>query len=262
MCFPFDAHPPIPAIAGAAIDTEDLTLTSSDGTKFAAFVARTEKPSKVGMVVLPDVRGLFRFYEELAMRFAEAGINSVAIDYFGRTAGVAKRGADFEYMPEVAKTHPDNVAKDTRAAVEYLKSEKGGGCTSVFVTGFCFGGSSAWNQAAEGHGLKGAIGFYGNPVRVIQDMLTPDKPSGIKPTMDRIPQMACPVMALQAGEDKGIPVEVTEQFKAALDKAGVVNEVKIYPGAPHSFFDRSFAEHKEASADAWARVLAFVDKYK
>ena len=262
MCFPFDAVPPIPAIAGAAIDTEDVTLKSADGTPFAAFATRAEKPSTVGMVVLPDVRGLFRFYEELAMRFAETGINSVAIDYFGRTAGVAKRDAEFSFMEHVMKTHPDTVSADTRAAVEFLRSPKGGSCTSVFAVGFCFGGSTAWNQAAEGHGLKGAIGFYGHPSRVIQDMVNPGTPSGIKSALARVPNMECPIMALQGGADQMITQADTDAFKAALDAAGIENEVKTYEGAPHSFFDRSFEEHKEASADAWARILAFVEKHK
>ena len=49
------------------------------------------------MVVLPDVRGLHPYYVELAERFAEAGIPAVAIDYFGRTAGVEPtRGDEFE----------------------------------------------------------------------------------------------------------------------------------------------------------------------
>ena len=53
------------------------------------------------MLVLPDVRGLFRYYEELALRFAEAGIEALAIDYFGRTAGLGARTAEFDYMPHV-----------------------------------------------------------------------------------------------------------------------------------------------------------------
>ncbi|MGH2631828.1 MAG: dienelactone hydrolase family protein [Tepidiformaceae bacterium] len=261
MCFPFDAQPPIPAVAGAAIDSEDLVLTSSDGTKFAAFAARAEKPNGAGMVVLPDVRGLFSFYEELALRFAEQGINAVTIDYFGRTAGVGKRDADFAFMPEVLKTHPDTVALDVGAAVAYLRSPAGGSCSSIFTVGFCFGGSNSWNQAAAGHGLKGAIGFYGHPGRVIQQMVDP-KATGIPSTMDRVPQMTCPIMASQGGTDQMITQADTDAFKAALDKAGVANDIKTYAGAPHSFFDRSYEEHAEASADAWKRIVAFVDKYK
>ena len=127
MCFPVDAVPPIPAIAGAAVDSEDLVLKASDGNELAAFVARAEKPNGAGMVVLPDVRGLFSFYEELALRFAEVGINSVAIDYFGRTAGVSKRNDPaFEFMPHVMKTTPDGITADTAAAVAYLRSPAGG----------------------------------------------------------------------------------------------------------------------------------------
>ncbi len=279
MCVPHDALPPIPAIAGAAVDSEDLTLKAADGTDFAAFAARAESPNGAGVVVMPDVRGLFKFYEELALRFAEAGINAVTIDYFGRTAGVSKRtDPEWQFMPHVVQTHPKTIAQDVRAAVEYLKSPAGGSCTSVFTVGFCFGGSSSWNQSAEGHGLAGSIGFYGHPSRVIQQMVPP--PEGeedgrearlaayrehlatIKSSIERAPEMKAPILGLQAGADQMIKPADTDAFKAELDKAGVENEFKTYEGAPHSFFDRSYEEHKEASADAWTRVLAFIEKHR
>ncbi len=75
-----------------------------DGTRFAAFAATPDEAKGIGVVVLPDVRGLYRFYEELALRFAERGYTAVAIDYFGRTAGVAKRDDDFPFMEHVAQT--------------------------------------------------------------------------------------------------------------------------------------------------------------
>jgi carboxymethylenebutenolidase len=263
MCVPHDAHPPISAIAGAAVDSEDLVLQAADGPKFAAFAARAEKPSGAGMVVLPDVRGLFAFYEELGLRFAEQGINAVTIDYFGRSAGVGKRNdPNWNFMEHVLKTRPDTVAQDTAAAVAYLRSPAGGSCTAVFTVGFCFGGSNSWNQAAAGHGLAGAIGFYGHPGKVIQDMVSSSGGSGIPPTMARVPQIACPILGLQAGADQMITQADTDAFKAALDRAGIANEFKTYAGAPHSFFDRSYEEHREASADAWQRVLAFVEKNK
>jgi carboxymethylenebutenolidase len=74
--------------------------------------------------------------------------------------------------------------------------------------------------------------------------------------------MTAPILGLQAGADQMITQADTDAFKAALDKAGVPNEFKTYEGAPHSFFDRSYEEHKEASADAWERILAFIAKYK
>ena len=70
MCFEPDSLPPIPVISGAALAHEDLVLDASDGNRFAAFSAVPDGSSHVGVLILPDVRGLYRFYEELALRFA------------------------------------------------------------------------------------------------------------------------------------------------------------------------------------------------
>src|SRR5213078_932558 len=114
MCYDLDSSPPVPAIAGAAVSHEDLELEAADGTSFAAFHAAPDQPTDVGIVVLPDVRGLYRFYEELALRFAERGDRAIAIDYFGRTAGVAKRGEGFPYRDHVEQTTQTGIQADIR----------------------------------------------------------------------------------------------------------------------------------------------------
>ena len=63
-----------------------VRLTSADGTCFMAYAARATSPTGAGMIVIPDVRGLHQYYKELALRFAEAGVDAVAIDFFARTA--------------------------------------------------------------------------------------------------------------------------------------------------------------------------------
>lgn len=252
MCFRADSLPPIRPVEGAAVDSQDLVLRSADGTSFAAFAARSQNPSGAGIVILPDVRGLYRFYEELALRFAEEGINAIAFDYFGRTAGVGKRDDDFPYMDHVAQTRPETIAADVRACVEYLRSPDGGSCRSIFTVGFCFGGSQSWLQAANGHGLAGVIGFYGNP--------GPGRDGSPGPTQ-RASQFACPVLALMAGADEWIRQEAVEEFRAALTAAGIDNEVVSYPGAPHSFFDRTYEQYASESADAWQRMLRFVREH-
>src|SRR5829696_7786007 len=104
MCFEPDSHPPVAPIAGAAVSHEDLVLESADGARFAAFAAVPDGAPATGVVILPDVRGLYGFYEELALRFAERGHAAIAIDYFGRTAGAEKRGDDFEWGLHVEQT--------------------------------------------------------------------------------------------------------------------------------------------------------------
>jgi carboxymethylenebutenolidase len=249
MCHRYDAKPPILRIAGAAVDSGDATLTSQDGTAFAAFVARAATPSGPGVVVLPDVRGLFRFYEELALRFAEEGITAIAIDYFGRTAGVGTRDETFPFMEHVMQTRADSIRDDVAAAASYLRSSGGGVCASVFTVGFCFGGSNSWLQAAGGHGLSGVVGFYGRP--------GPGRDGSPGP-LQRAAEFTCPVLALMGGADQGIPAEQVDEFKDALQTAGVEHDVIVYPGAPHSFFDRSSEQHADAAADAWRRVLEFI----
>ena len=197
------------------------------------------------MVVMPDVRGLHQFYKELAQRFAEAGIDAVAIDYFGRTAGLGDRSDSFEYMPHVEKTTPEGIAADTAAAMAYLKSKDGGAVKAVFTVGFCFGGSNSWNQSALNPGLNGCIGFYGRPPRSL-------------PFIDK---MKAPLLLLIAGADAATPREQFIEFDRKLSEVGVPHEMHIYEGAPHSFFDRTYEQWKEACDDAWRRMLAFVKKH-
>jgi carboxymethylenebutenolidase len=247
VCFELDSVPPIPPLSGAAVSHEDVVLESADGTRFAAFAAHPDEPSGVGVVVLPDVRGLYRFYEELALRFAERGIAAVALDYFGRTAGVGKRGDDFPYMEHFQQTTPDGIQADVRAAVEHLR---GSGASAIFTVGFCFGGRNSWLAAAGGHGLRGAVGFYGFPGA--REFPGP---------LERAAEIEAPILALQAGADKNITAEANAAFDEALTAAGVEHEIVTYDGAPHSFFDRRQEEFADASEDAWRRVLEFIERY-
>jgi carboxymethylenebutenolidase len=137
---------------------------------------------------------------------------------------------------------------DVAAVVAYLRAA---GCTSVFSVGFCFGGRNSWLAAAAGHGLAGAVGFYGSTI----------ERNGVAGPTDRAGEMAAPILALQAGADENILAEHNAAFDAALTEAGVEHEVVTYEGAPHSFFDRKQEQFADASDDAWRRVLAFVERY-
>ena len=253
MCYDDTARPPLPPIRGGTVDIQGdrLELTAEDGNRFDAHSARAAHgPGGPGVVILPDVRGLHPFYQELAERFAEAGVHATALDYFGRTAGTGEREDDFDFMSHVQRTTPDTVALDVAAAVAHVRSPEGGAADRVFTVGFCFGGRGSFNQAGRGHGLAGVIGFYGRPVAA--DENDTNAPSDLAPTY------TCPVLGLFGGADKGIPPEAIESFRAALDAAGLPNELVTYDGAPHSFFDRTFEQYAEACDDAWTRVLRFI----
>ena len=73
--------------------------------------------------------------------------------------------------------------------------------------------------------------------------------------------MGAPILGLMGGDDPGIPLDDVAEFDEALAAAGVEHEVVVYPGAPHSFFDRKYEEFAADSADAWSRVLGFLERY-
>jgi carboxymethylenebutenolidase len=251
MCFDVDARPPLPPIHGAALDARDVTLTAADEVRVAAYAARAAQPSGAGIVILPDVRGLHPYYEELALRFAEAGVDAIAIDYFSRTAGTGKRGGDFDYQPHVAQTRYETLSHDIDAAAVYLRSAEGGAVRRLYTVGFCFGGRISFLQAARAE-LKpdGVIGFYGWPAGVHR--------TGLPAPADRADGFVCPVLALYGGADQAITAEVRNEFDRAMDGAGATHTTVVYEGAPHSFFDRRREEYADASADSWRRVLEFM----
>ena len=250
MDFDPDSASSVAPVSGAAVEHEDLELVASDGNHFAAFAARAENPQGPAVVILPDVRGLYPFYEELALRFAAADYDAIAFDYFGRTAGVGKRDDEFPYADHVAQTTIPGVSADVQACVEYLRQGNGNGDRSIFTMGFCFGGSNSWIMAQTVNGLAGVVGLYGNPTREQRD--------GTPSVIDRTQDFRVPLLGLLGGDDEGITKEDLDNFDAALTKAGIEHKLVTYPGAPHSFFDRTPDEHPEAVEDTWKRVLDFI----
>lgn len=248
MCFDLDSRPPIAPIEGGALDATEIALEAADGNRFAAYLARAAEPTGAGMVVLPDVRGLHTYYRELALRFAEHGIDSIAVDYFGRTAGIGDRGPDFDWAPHVAQTTYDGMRADVTAAVAQLRAATG--VTRVFTVGFCMGGRLAFLTDGFGLGLAGVIGFYGWPVGPARN----DTPA----PADVVATFEAPVLAIFGGADQGIGPEAVTAFETALAAAGLEHRVVTYPDAPHSFFDRKQEEFADASAAAWDEVLRFV----
>ncbi len=250
MCYDSNARPPYPPISGGAADGKDIVLTAQDGNQFAAYIAYAAQPDGPQIVIYPDVRGLHQFYKELALRFAEVGVRAVAIDYFGRSAGLTPRDDSFDYMPHVQQMTIPTLLADLTAALAYLR---GLGKTDrpTFIVGFCRGGTLVLHTGAEEFALAGLIPFYAGLSRPV--------PGSKGSTLEQAAKARYPVLGLFGGDDPGIPASDIEQLDQQLDTAGVAHHIITYPGTPHSFFDRKYAEYADASADAWTRMLSFIN---
>ena len=251
MCYDDAARPPLPPIAGGSAQGEDLVLTSADGNQFMAYLSSPSAPKGAQVVIFPDVRGLHQFYKELADRFAEQGLTALAIDYFGRTAGRGARDESFDYTPHVQQLGFETFQADVTAALNYLGSREGGNLPT-FTVGFCMGGSLSLLTGTRNLGLAGVIAFYSGFSRSF---------AGVGTALDQASNIKVPVLDLFGGNDPSIPPEQIEEFKRKLQAGGVEHEVVVYPGATHSFFDRRASEFADASADAWRRVLGFIQAH-
>lgn len=239
MCFEPDARPPVEPAPGGPAHYDELVLTAADGARFRA--ARAPAAGRP-VLVLPDARGLHPYYVALAQRLAEAGFDALAIDYYGRTAGAEPRGADFVHRDHSARLTWAGLRADIGAAAAQLGGD-------VATVGFCVGGRFSLLAATEpALGLERAVAFYPQLAGAARnDTVAP---------IDAVDRLRCPVLGLFGGADELIPAADVAAYERAV--AGRDVEVVVYPGAPHSFFDRAHAEHAEASADAWRRIVAFL----
>ena len=200
--------------------------------------------ARPGVVILPDVRGLHRYYKDLALAFAEAGLHAVAFDYYGRRDAGEDRGDAFDWGRHSRATTAEEVARDVRACLEYLRSADGGGVEAVYTVGFSWGGAASWRQSAEQQGLNGAIGFYGyQPMSRVAQW---------------IPMMRAPLLMLLSSTDP--PAEYV-RFRDEARVHGVETESYTYPVTQHSFFDRAPEENAVACEDAWRRMLDFIARH-
>ena len=242
MCFTTDQRPPDPPRSSDVADHGRLDLTAADGNSFAAYDAVPVIRRGASLVLLPDIRGMHPYYTDLALSFAHAGVDVVALDPYGRSAGLSPRDDDFEFMPHAKALAPAHVLADARAAAARLR---GRSADPVFTLGFCKFGAESWRLAATDLGAAGCMGFYGMPTAVDHD----------------IPAMTAPLLVLAAGADRATSPEVNQTFDRALNAAGKEHEYVLYEGAPHSFFDRSFTEWTSVCEDAWVRILGFIDRH-
>jgi carboxymethylenebutenolidase len=182
--------------------------------------------------------------------FAAAGVDAIAIDYFGRQNRVRTPPPGFAPMVAFATTTADDVSLDAAAAADHLRAT-GRANDRIFIVGFCVGGRIAYLNATADSPIRaaGTVAFYG--------VLRPWHP-GMPSPVDLADTMRGPILGLFGKADEVDPAEQVDAFDRALVSAGVDHEFEVYPGATHGFFDPASQQSAAASEDAWRRVIEFI----
>jgi len=212
--------------------TGELVQFEQNGVQVSGYVARPEGTPRGGMIVIQEWWGLNDDIKGIADRYAAEGYLALAPDmYHGQVTSEPD-----EARKLAMELERDQAAVEIDAAIAWLKQTQGVG--KVGCVGFCMGGGLTLATALRpSSNVDAAHVYYG----------------GGMPDGAALSQIRVPVMGSYGGEDQSIPAAKVDELRDALTKAGVDNDIKLYEGAGHSFFNAGHAHHAEASADSWER---------
>jgi carboxymethylenebutenolidase len=219
-----------------------IQLSAAEGTHIPAYVAQPETPAKAAVVVIQEIFGVNAHIREVADAYAKEGYLAIAPAMFHRAqANVelgytdADMGAGMALKSAVESLPAPGAMQDIQAAIDHANKACGG---KVGIVGYCWGGLLTWRAACMLQGLSAAAPYYGG---------------GVTTAAETARQARVPVMAHFAEEDKWIPMDSVEAFKAAHP------QVQVFSYAAHHGFNCNHrgAWQAQAAALAKQRTLDF-----
>jgi carboxymethylenebutenolidase len=221
---------------------QPVSFPGAAATQLAGYLARPEGDGPFpAVVVIHEIFGLNDNMRDIAGRFAEQGYIALAVDLFaGRNRAVCM----FRFFAGILLNSLDHSGiRDLKAALTFLAQQPGVDGARLGAIGFCMGGSFAIAWACADDRLKAIAPYYGMNPRPLAAVAR-----------------ACPVVG--SYPDPDFTTAHGRRLDAELDTYNIPHDIKIYPGARHSFFNDQGNHHDPAaSADSWRRVLAFFDEH-
>jgi carboxymethylenebutenolidase len=230
---PTSASPP-PGMA-SALPTTPITWAGPKGQLQGSW-AQAATP-RGAVLVIHENKGLNDWVRTVAGRLAGIGYSALAIDLLSEEGGTGTFSDPAAATAALGNIAPDRFVADLTSGLDEVARRSPG--QKLAVVGFCFGGGLVWRLLAAGEPrLASAVPFYG-PL--------PDNP-------DFAGSKNAAVLGLYGALDQRV-TSSEPAAKAALDQAGLVNDLVIEPDADHAFFnDTGPRYHPVAAADAWTRL--------
>jgi carboxymethylenebutenolidase len=226
----------------AGLVIESVEYQDTDGETLMGYLARPEGDEpKPAIVVIQEWWGLNEHIKDLARRFAGEGFVALAPDlYHGQVATEPDEARKLVMELDMAE-----AVKEIQRALAFLREQSYMAGPKVGIVGFCMGGGLVLQTSLIEDNLTAAVAFYGRPL-----------------SAEEAPQAKAPILGLYGAADQGIPVDEVNKMDAALDEAGIENDIHVYEGAGHAFFnDTGQSYNEQAATDAWPRTLDWFRKH-
>jgi carboxymethylenebutenolidase len=197
-----------------------------------------------GVVIVHENRGLLDHFKDVARRLAKLGYAAVAVDLLSGAGGTDKIADSAEASSRLGQMSSEELVSMPAAAVRYLRSLPAVRADRVGAMGFCFGGGVTWRVTTQVPDLRATAPFYGS-----------------NPPLTEVPNIRAAVLAFYGALDSRLDAGIPD-IRAALDRARIVYQIVVEPGAGHAFFNDTGAGYNAAAAqDAWTRLQAWFKQY-
>jgi carboxymethylenebutenolidase len=236
------------------VELKNSTVNYFEGaTGYLVYPVSSEKGQSTNETKLPAVimihenKGLNDHIKNMANLLAQQGYVVLAADLF--KGEVVTEQNDSRRLTQAVRSNPENAINNLQAAVEYASSLPNVDPSRIASMGWCFGGGQSLQLAlnSQDHPLAATIIYYG---------------SALVTDNSNLSKIKWPVLGVFGDQDRGIPVEKVNEFKATLDEVGVPNEIYIYKGVGHAFANPSGDNYAPTETqDAWEKTVAFLKKY-
>ena len=240
--------------------TGEVKIPVADG-EFPAYRAMPDKKGKSFPVVLVihEIFGVHEWIQDVSRRFAKLGYMAIAPALYARQGDVKNLSDAREINRQVFSKIPDTQSMSDLDATVAWAAKNGGNAKKLSITGFCWGGRIVWLYAAHNPDVDAGAAWYG---RLVPTANSPVNEAQPKTPIDYAQGLKVPVIGLYAGQDQGIPLEGVKRMQEELKTGKSGSEIIVYPEAKHGFLaDYRESYNKEASADAWKRMIDWFEKH-
>ena len=238
----------------------EVKIPVSDGEIPAYRAMPDKKGGKFPTVlVVHEIFGVHEWIQDVCRRFAKLGYMAVAPALYARQGEVRNLKDSREINREVFSKIPDTQSMSDLDATVAWAAKNSGNTKKLSITGFCWGGRIVWLYAAHNKKLDAGAAWYGRVVPTPNSPVTPMQP---KTPIDYARTLKAPVIGFYGGMDTGIPLDGVQRMQDELKKGKSGSEIIVYPSAKHGFHaDYRENFNKEASEDAWNKLLAWFKKH-